>query len=196
MPDETKKVQKVPGGKTGAKILARHRSILDHMTKNGGNMTRAMIAVGYSPATAHNPSEITERKSWAALMAEHLPEDRVAKRHSELLDKRAYRKTVDGDEVDDGPDTAAVGKALEMAYKLRGSFKEDKPVNPSNVVYNLFYKPEVRSQVQAFEASLKQTIANDSIGNSTKVTDVEARDAGSPGANAPTVATDPGTPGS
>lgn len=178
-------------------IVERHRVVLDEMQKNGGIVTKAMIAAGYTALTAHNPKNVTARKSWAALMAEHLPEDKVAQRHSELLDKRAYRKTADGDEVDDGPDTAAVGKALEMAYKLRGAFKEDKPVNPSNVVYNLFYKPEVRSQVQAFEASLKQTIANDSTGTSQKITDVTpATDAGSPGADVATTPSDPGTPGS
>ncbi len=178
-------------------VNPRHRIVLDSLEKNGGTLSKAMIAAGYAPSTAHVPKLVTGTKSWAMLMAEYLPEDKIAHRHSELLDKRAYRKNVEGDEVDDGPDTAAVGKALEMAYKLRGSFKDEKPVNPSAVVYNLFYKPEVRASVQAFEATLKQTIANESTGESPRVIDVTpGQDAGSAGPDVATVALDPGTPGS
>lgn len=37
---------------------------LREMVGNGGNMTQAMIAAGYSPNTAHTPSKLTHSKAF------------------------------------------------------------------------------------------------------------------------------------
>ena len=37
---------------------------LREMVENGGNMTQAMIAAGYSPNTAHTPSKLTHSKAF------------------------------------------------------------------------------------------------------------------------------------
>lgn len=157
------------------RIKAKHRALFAEMQTNGAKITPAMIALEYSPNTVKTPGMLTRTKSWQALMAEHLPEDLVALRHSELLNKRARRniKNSKGEvteyDVDDGPDTPAVVKALELAYKLRGSFAAEKQMEAKSVIYNLFYKPEVREAMKSFEDNLKQQIANEA---NTEIKDV------------------------
>jgi hypothetical protein len=59
-------------------------------------------------------------------IAEALPDDLLARRHLELLNKREVIRTPDGDELSDQPDTQAVKAALDMAYKLKGSYAPEK----------------------------------------------------------------------
>lgn len=65
-------------------------------------------------------------------IAERLPDDLLEQRHLELLNKREviYTRTVAGEvgEMIDQPDTQAVSKALDMAYKLKGSYAPEKNV--------------------------------------------------------------------
>jgi len=104
----------------------------------------------------------------------YLPEEKLALRHAELLDKRdtktieniKYNK--DGTEkerseqlVDMGPETNAVSKGLELAYRLRGSFQKEDAPPPSTVMYNLFYKPEVREEMRLFEDKIKLSLLNE-----------------------------------
>lgn len=143
--------------------MPRHRAVLEKM-QQGMPISKAMIAMSYKPSVARNTANITGTKSWAMLMDEYLPEDLVAERHNELLNKRAYRKIEqDGKtmEIEDGPDTPAVAKALEMAYKLRGSFAPEKTAPPSGVVYNMFYQPVIQARVKAFEDALKDSITHE-----------------------------------
>lgn len=151
------------------RILPRHRAILNRVSEKGELISKAMVALSYSKKTV--PQMVTETKSWQMLMDEHMPEDLIALRHTELLNKRARRniKNAKGEvieyDVDDGPDTLAVVKALELAYKLRGSFAAEKKAPDGNVIYNLFYKPEVREAMKSFEDNLKQQIANEANKN-------------------------------
>lgn len=94
------------------------------MVENGGIVSRAMVAAGYSPKTAVNPSKLTSSKGWRELMDKHLPDSALAKRHRELLNKREYR-TVGEESEDAGPETQAVSKALDMAYKLKGRYADE-----------------------------------------------------------------------
>lgn len=167
--DKTTKVMRKTLGGPGrkAEILPRHRALLAEIPKHDGKITAAMIALRYSDKVAKNPRNITGTQSWQMLMDEHLPPELIAERHTELLNKRA-RRNIRNDkgeiikyDVDDGPDTPAVVKALELAYKLRGSFAAEKPKDPSNVIYNLFYKPEVREAMNSFEQQLKDQIKDE-----------------------------------
>lgn len=176
-----------------AKILARHRVVFEEAQKNGGNMAAAIIAAGYAPTTADKPTDITERKSWKALMEEHMPEDLLARRHKELLNKRDIDTTPTGEEVDRGPDTAAVTKGLEMAYKLRGSFVPDKAPATSNTVYNLFYQPKVRESLRAYEDQLKSSIAHAVATKDVEIVEDQGPTAPTDG---PGTAPNTGTPGS
>lgn len=152
-------------------VKPKHRAIFEKM-KGGESITGAMIALSYKPATVNQPSKITQSKSWQALMDEQLPEDLLAERHRELLNKRSYRVEVTGkgknrteERIDDGPEAQTVLKALELGYKLRKRVGDDAPVNrePSNV-YNLFYQPHVQANVKAFEEALKKQIAYETDG--------------------------------
>lgn len=152
------------------RILPRHRAIMSRVTNKGELISKAMVALSYSNRSSAKLGVI-QTKSWQMLMDEHMPEDLIALRHTELLNKRARRNIKDSKgnvieyDVDDGPDTPAVVKALELAYKLRGSFAAEKKAPDGNVIYNLFYKPEVREAMRSFEDNLKQQIANEANTN-------------------------------
>ena len=94
------------------------------VVENHGNISKSMREVGYDETTAKNPKNLTESKGWKELMEEFLPDSLLAERHKELLNKREY--TNKGDEIIDQPETQAVSKGLEMAYKLKGSYEPEK----------------------------------------------------------------------
>lgn len=176
------------------RIVPRHRIVLKELKASGmKSMKDAILKADYSENVAEKPKLITNTKSWALLLQENLPEEMVAHRHAELLDrrdvelskeidyeatalaneqevgedgkkKRKKKKTIVYRTVayDLGPNVPAVSKALEMAYKLRGAFKSEAPVVPSQITYNLFYKPEVRENMRAFEDAIKATIIHES----------------------------------
>lgn len=171
-------------------IRPQHRMVYEELQKpeNKGQISKAMIAAGYADSTARVPSLITDSKSWAALMEEHLPESLLTLRHSELLNKRDTETVYEGRGknrravlIDKGPNTAAVTRAIEMGYKLRGRLLVESPTAPPvQNVYNLFYKPEVRAQVVAFEDQLKHAIAHEI--STTAPANTDARDTGEPDA--------------
>ncbi len=58
----------------------KQRKSLDNLVGNGGNVTQAMIASGYSPETANTPKKLTESKGFKELMKEYgLTEGLIAK---------------------------------------------------------------------------------------------------------------------
>lgn len=60
-------------------------------------------------------------------IADRLPDDLLAERHLELLNKREIIKMYNGDGVViDQPDTQAVSKGLDMAYKVKGSYAPER----------------------------------------------------------------------
>ncbi|MAH45454.1 hypothetical protein CMI37_06475 [Candidatus Pacearchaeota archaeon] len=176
--------KRVKGSKKKTKILPSHRLIFKHYEENGfRNLSKAIRKTrAFSESTANHVSTITKSKSWQALMDQKMPEEHLATRHKELLDKRDVRRETDEfgavTEVDEGPNTAAVTKGLEMAYKLRGSYKEQEKEAPQTVMYNLFYKPEVRAQMKEFEEGLKKSLVNEIAKKNQKELDEESiRDA-------------------
>ncbi len=164
-------LQKVDGRKNKrVSIKPRHRQLFIELQKpeHEGKISSAMAVVGYTPAMMDAPRNVTATKSWQALMEEHMPQSLLAKRHEELLNKRdtslvhyGRGKNARVELIDRGPDVTAVKGALEMAYKLRGSFVAEPPPAPVANIYNLFYQPQVRAQVTAFEDQLKAAIAHE-----------------------------------
>jgi|TARA_R100001530_G_scaffold73266_1_gene51664 hypothetical protein len=155
---------KGPRKRITTKILLSHRAIFENYKDNGfRNLGKAIRKTGvYSESLAGRVNVLTKSKSWQALMDEKMPEEHLALRHKEILDKRDTRKVVDADGKvsyeDIGPNTLAVTKGLELAYRLRGSFKEKDAPPPSTVMYNLFYKPEVRDQMKNFEEGIRKSL--------------------------------------
>lgn len=129
----------------------RQKKALDELVGNGGNITKAMIAAGYSPATANTPQKLTESKGWKELMEENMPDELLTTRHAELLNKREKTVLKVGDEtvtIDLGVDVQAVSKGLDMAYKLKGSYAPEKSVRVDLKVEGT---PENIALIQEFE---------------------------------------------
>lgn len=173
-------------GKNTKSILPAHRVIFqNYKDQNFRNLGKAIRQTGvYSESFAKRVNILTSTKSWQLLMQEYMPEEHLALRHSELLDKRdtetVYDEipTKDGKIkkvarlIDVGPETNAVSKGLELAYRLRGSFSKDETPPPSTVMYNLFYKPEVREQMRVFEEGIKQSLLHEI--NKRNVAEIDA----------------------
>jgi hypothetical protein len=126
---KTRKKQKIQPTANQKKVALN----VMEMVKKGEPIaiSKAMRGV-YSPATAKHPEKITKSKGWQELMKKFLPDTLLAKRHTELLNKREtyILKTEDGIErIDLGPETQAVSKGLDMAYLLKGYYAPTKTNN-------------------------------------------------------------------
>src|SRR3990167_6640133 len=77
-------------------------------------------------------SEVLRRPKIQKAIAEALPDDLLAERHLELLNKREVIRLVGGrGVVIDQPETNAVKAGLDMAYKIKGSYAAEKHINIS-----------------------------------------------------------------
>ena len=104
----------------------RQKIAASKMVENGGNIGRAMIAAGYSPATAKTPQKLTTSKGWRELMDSLFPDELLLRKHGELLDAKKVivhysqgKREIIGVEMD----APIVLKAIDMAYKLKGRYK-------------------------------------------------------------------------
>ena len=102
----------------------------------GSTLTKAMSVAGYSPSAVKRTNKLTETDGWQELMSKHLPDSALAKKHRELLNKREYI-TIDGDSEDIGPETQAVSKALDMAYKLKGRYSDESREGNKTLIINI-----------------------------------------------------------
>jgi hypothetical protein len=104
------------------------------------SVSAAMREVGYSPQTAVNPKNLTETIGWKQLMEEYLPDSLLAQKHKELLTigrkKRKIRHGTTIEEIEE-IDTNAVKAGLDMAYKIKGAYKEDNDQKKLNVTISL-----------------------------------------------------------
>lgn len=98
----------------------QHKVVKKILENTGMSVSKAMAESGYPPATAKNPQQLTNSKGWKELMKEYLPDDLLAQKHQELLNKT---------EITGDIDTQAVSKGLDMAYKLKGSYAAEKTLN-------------------------------------------------------------------
>jgi hypothetical protein len=123
-------------------------------TKSRGEILRE---VGYSESVSINPQIVTESKGFKELLEEHLSDETLSQAHKELLNQKrieyfTFPKKMSDDEVlekvtaagltliviQEGekgkyafysmPDANAKKAALEMAYKLKGSFAPEKSI--------------------------------------------------------------------
>jgi len=73
----------------------KQKKALDKVIENRGNVSRAMMDVGYQPATAKNPKNLTESIGWKELCLERgLTEDFLVKALvKDIEDKPGNRKS-------------------------------------------------------------------------------------------------------
>lgn len=90
------------------------------------SMREVMVEAGYSKKTANNPQELTDTKGWQELLEEYLPDNHLGVKHREFLDSpRLTRKYVKGEiEYETEETSPEAVKALDMAYKLKGRYKD------------------------------------------------------------------------
>lgn len=55
------------------------------VNENGGNVSKAMRQVGYSPHVARTPKSLTESDGWKELTKKYLPDEMLMKKHTELM---------------------------------------------------------------------------------------------------------------
>ena len=105
---------------------------IKELSENPRNKGKALRKAGYSKTSSEKPKEILESKGWQELMEEYLPDNLLAEKHKELLNKkevilRNNNKTKEIEVVPTGEiDQQAVGKALDLAYKLKGKYAAKK----------------------------------------------------------------------
>lgn len=94
--------------------MATFRQIqaVNNLVENGGNVSRAMLEAGYSPATAKTPQKLTESVGFSELMEAYLPDDMLLGALSDDIEaKKGNRKA-----------------ELELAFKLKGKMVEKQDV--------------------------------------------------------------------
>ncbi len=114
----------------------KQKLVIPKIIEHRGNVSRAMKDVGYSEASAKNPSNLTRSKGWQELMEKYLPDKHLSARHREFLDAprqiRTYKK---GDLVSETEETdPSAVKALDMAYKLKGRYNSDSEGNKTLII--------------------------------------------------------------
>lgn len=120
--------------------------------ENNGNVSKSMLEAGYAPSVAKNPHLLTKSDGWQELVAKYMPDDVVAKKHKQLLNKT--EKIVVGvgkgySQIEDtGQPHSDVARALDMAYKLKGSYAAEKSVVVNVDVLTL--KSEIEKQLNDF----------------------------------------------
>jgi phage terminase small subunit len=82
----------------------KQKKVIDKIVGNGGNVTKAMIDVGYSKNTAHTPQKLTESKGFIK-ESKPIVEQLIKQRQMALdmlkitIDKATYRDLTNGVDV-------------------------------------------------------------------------------------------------
>ena len=99
----------------------KQKRALDKIVENGGNVSRAMMEVGYSPRTAKTPQKLTESKGFQELMEE-----------SGLTDQLLIDSLVD--DIKGKPKRRF--KELELGFKVRSRLSPEGNEAPTKSVTN------------------------------------------------------------
>lgn len=104
------------------------QKLVAQKVSKGMSIKGAMLEAGYSPACART-SKVTKMKGFKELMEKYIPDSLLMEKHQELLMvpriKRVYLKGDLQSEIEE-VDSQAIGKGLDMAYKLKGSYAAEK----------------------------------------------------------------------
>ena len=128
--------------------LIKKTDMMLELMSNGMSQSEAMIETEYRIALAQSTKAVLATDAWGLVMERYLPDDVLGARHKALLDKN---------DSNGSPDTMAVSKALDMAYKLKGKYVEKIDVTsggkalPASIVFNFNKKKDEVVEVQAIE---------------------------------------------
>lgn len=116
---------------------------------NAGQM---LEKVGYSENLVKQPGRVIAAEGVQRTIAELIPDELLVVKHHELLNKT---------DKDGEIDTQAVAKALDMAYKLKGSYAAEKTTSLNvNVDLKKTDKTELDDMREQFEEKLRQRLTN------------------------------------
>jgi len=93
------------------------------IVENGGNVSRSMIEVGYSPATAKTPDKLTDSKGYQELLNEYLPDDFILGALKDDIEKKPQNRVAE----------------LNLATKVKGMQvdKVDHTTQGDKIVFNV-----------------------------------------------------------
>lgn len=124
-------MERKKGGENIVYPTKKQKEAFKKVIEEGKAPSAAMLEVGFSEVTAKNPKNLTESRGWEKLMDAYLNDEFLAEKHNQLLNKKETTKVFmhDSGEYErvttEQPETQAVSKALDMAYKLKKRY-EDK----------------------------------------------------------------------
>jgi len=95
-----------------------------------GNIGKAMVAAGYTPASAKNPKNLTQAKGWKELLETYLPDNKLLRKHEEALEATKWNDFTGEREEDH----MVRLKAVDMGYKLKGKINTGISVTGEKVV--------------------------------------------------------------
>ena len=111
----------------------KQKALAKNLLENKGkSVSNAMLEVGYPPATARNPQQVTKSKGWQELMEQYLPDEKLAKVHEEGLEATKWNDFTGDREKD----YSVRKQYLELGYKVKGKMS-DRPNVQVNVLNNI-----------------------------------------------------------
>lgn len=137
-------------------MTSKQKLAASKLVENGGNIGGAIVAAGYSPATAKTPRKLTRSKGWKELMKELLSDADLVNSHNQLLNSYKveiyyFPKPENNESIREAmqqipgsrvllikktnkntvchvaiPDNLVRLRALELAYKIKNRYMDDK----------------------------------------------------------------------
>lgn len=150
------------------KLSKKERGFVNDYVKTGNGVQSALNnyntdSYGVAAVIAHE--NLTKPKIVKAI-AERLPDDLLEEKHLALLNKKETVKIRDefGNEIiqeTNQIDSNAVAKGLDMAYKIKGAYGDEKPKGDTKNVYNInLFSKEFQQDIEILENKLKSKLKN------------------------------------
>lgn len=105
--------------------------LVDKRSEKVRSVGEAMEKAGYSKSASTKPAILTKSNGWKELMAKHMPEELIAKKHLALLNKKeciqqrdpetGTTELIRTEEID----VTAVSKGLDMYYKIGNKYPKE-----------------------------------------------------------------------
>lgn len=97
----------------------RQRKAIDKLVENGGNVSRAMIEAGYTPATAKTPQKLTESVGFKELCEQAgLTDNFLLGALQEDIEKKPQNRKAE----------------LELAFKVKGRLNDTQESNKTLIL--------------------------------------------------------------
>jgi hypothetical protein len=92
-------------------MTIKQQKAVKNMGENGGNVSKAMIDAGYSPATAKNPEKLTKSKNYTKLIQKILKPTKVLKTIDQSMDAN---KVISAQVFPDGKNGKPINDFIEV----------------------------------------------------------------------------------